>query len=93
VKRIYGLHLSETSGYPHGISDGKVDGDKISFSYIGDTKRNDGEGHYTNLKDLFYGSVSGDVIHFIYQVEDESPVEFTAKRVAGLTPGASKNPQ
>jgi hypothetical protein len=93
VIRVYNLNSGETKGYPHGISDGKIEGDKLSFWYVGETKHQDGEGHYTDLKDLFYGAVSGDAIHFTYQVEGESPVEFTAKRVAEASPGAGSHPK
>jgi hypothetical protein len=95
--RVNNLDSGEADGYPYGISDGKVEGDRISFWYIG--KHWDGR-RYIDLKDLFYGAVSGDKIHFIYQVEglpslesSPAPVEFTAKRVAGASPGAGSNPK
>jgi hypothetical protein len=85
------LDTGENNGYPHGISDGKVEGAMISFWYIGETKEQDGNGQTTELKDLFHGSVSGDAIHFIYQVEGEPPIEFTAKRVDVVTPTRADN--
>jgi hypothetical protein len=91
VTRVYNLDTGENNGYPHGISDGKVEGAMISFSYIGETKKQDGNGQTTELKDLFHGSVSGDAIHFIYQVEGEPPSEFTAKRVDVVTPTRADN--
>jgi serine/threonine protein kinase/ankyrin repeat protein len=92
VTRVYDLHSGETDGYRNGISDGKVEGDRISFWYIGGSKNQDAEGHVTELKDLFYGLFSGDAIHFTYQVEGELSVEFTAKRVASANPRAGSNP-
>ena len=93
VTRVYDLHLDETHGYRNGISDGKVEGNKISFWYVGGSKAQDAEGHLTELKDLFYGVVSGDAIHFTFQVEGGTPIEFTAKRIAGATSGAGANPK
>jgi len=57
------------------ISDGKIDGDNISFSVVREFQGNSMKMNYT-------GKVSGDTIQFKVQREggDQPPREFTAKR-------------
>lgn len=56
------------------ISDGKIDGDEISFSQVMEFNGN-------QVKLLYKGKVSGDEIKFTRQREGgERTVEFTAKR-------------
>jgi hypothetical protein len=90
--RVYGPNLGRTSGYDHAISDGKIEGDKILFSYIGDTKDDDGNGHIIGVKEFFWGAVSGDTIRFTYQLDQGlHPVEFIANRIAGGGSGKINN--
>lgn len=55
------------------ISEGKVDGDNISFAQV--VKFNDNE-----LKLVYTGKADGDTIKFTRQVGDFPPTEFVAKR-------------
>ena len=55
------------------ISDGKINGDDISFNVVLDFQGN-------NIKMIYTGRVSGDEIKFKREVEGRGSVEFTAKR-------------
>ena len=58
------------------ISDGKIDGDDISFTQVMEFNGN-------QMKLLYKGKVSGDEIKFTRQREGaERSVEFTAKRAS-----------
>jgi hypothetical protein len=90
--RLFGsVRLVEPPGHPtgiaHGVGNGKIDGDKISFEYIGGWKHQDAQGNLRELKESFFGVVSGDHIQFTYQRDDSAPIEFTAKKVVA---GASE---
>jgi hypothetical protein len=77
---VYDPQADQTDGYMHAISDGKVDGNTISFSYIGETKHD--SGNSTAIRELFRGTISGDTIHLTYQPDGGiHPVEFTANRI------------
>ena len=79
--RVYSATSDQSHGLAYGISDGKIQGNTISFWFYGATKHDNGDGNYTPVKDLFTGTVTGDTIHFIYQVEGGiHPVEFVATR-------------
>jgi hypothetical protein len=60
------------------ISDGKINGDEISFTVTRERQGN-------TIKQLFKGKVAGDEIKFTRSAEggqgNRPPVEFTAKRV------------
>ncbi|MGA7317752.1 MAG: hypothetical protein WBX22_27730 [Silvibacterium sp.] len=89
--RVYNPTSGQANGYPHAISDGRIEGKSISFWYLGETKHTDGDGNDTPLKDLFSGIVSGDTIRLTYQVDGGThPVEFVATRIR--EPGAGKSP-
>jgi hypothetical protein len=93
--RLFGsVRLVEPPGHPtgivHGVGNGKIDGDKISFEYIGGWKHQDPQGNLREVKESFYGLVSGDQIQFTYQREDSAPIEFTAKKVVGSASGSTK---
>jgi hypothetical protein len=73
-----GEKLTGTMGGPRGdaeISDGKINGDEISFNIVREFQGNQVKLNYT-------GHVSGDEIHFKVQREGaaEGGREFTAKR-------------
>lgn len=71
-----GDKLTGTIGGPRGdteISDGKINGDEISFSVVREFQGNAVKLNYT-------GHVSGDEIHFKVQREGGEAREFTAKR-------------
>ena len=55
------------------ISDGKIDGDNLSFSQVMEFNGN-------SVKLIYKGKISGDEIKFTRQREGGEPVEFTAKR-------------
>ena len=57
---------------------------------IGGWKHQDPQGNLREVKESFYGLVSGDQIQFTYQREDSAPIEFTAKKVVGSTSGSTK---
>ena len=87
------VRLFEPPGHPtgivNGVSNGKIDGDKISFEYIGGWKHQDAQGNLREVKELFFGVVSGDQIQFTYQRDDSVPIEFTAKKVVGSASGST----
>jgi hypothetical protein len=77
--KVNGDQLSGTVTGARGesqISDGKVDGDTISFTQTFNANGND-------MKIMYKGKVSGDEIHFTRQREGGNrPQEFTAKRAS-----------
>ena len=93
--RVYSATNDQSHGLAYGISDGKIEGNTISFWFIGGTIHDNGDGHYTPVKDLFTGTVTGDTIHFIYQVGESPPVEFVIQLCKSLSDSefktASKN--
>ncbi len=75
-----GATLTGTITTPRGdsdISDGKIDGDQISFTQTMNFGGNE-------VKLLYKGKVSGDTIEFTRQREggDQPPATFTAKRAS-----------
>jgi hypothetical protein len=70
------------TGIVYGIENGKVDGNTITFDYLGNWKRYDG----TTEKESFLGTVNGNRIAFIYQREGSAPVEFRATKVINHSP-------
>lgn len=70
------------TGRVYAISDGKVDGRKVSWSMIGGWSHENEDGSYTPLKELFSGMlVAPDSMDVIHEVYGGSAVEFTARRV------------
>lgn len=57
------------------ISDGKIDGDSLSFSQVMEFNGN-------SVKLIYKGKISGDEIKFTREREGGEPVEFTAKRAS-----------
>jgi len=55
------------------ISDGKINGDDVSFNVVVDFQGN-------SIKMIYTGKVSGDEIKFKREVEGRGSTEFTAKR-------------
>jgi TIR domain len=93
--RLFGtVRLVEPPGHPtgivYGVGNGKIDSDKISFEYIGGWKHQDEQGNVHEVKESFFGLVSGDQIQFTYQREDSVPIQFTAKKVVGSASSGAK---
>ena len=61
------------------ISDGKIDGDTISFAQVMNFNGNE-------FKIVYTGNADGDTIKFTRQAGDRPAVEFVAKRGAAATP-------
>jgi len=57
------------------ISDGKIDGDSLSFTQVMEFNGN-------SVKLIYKGKISGDEIKFTREREGGEPVEFTAKRAS-----------
>lgn len=64
------------------ISDGKVDGDNISFAQVVNFNGNEMKINYT-------GKADGDTIHFSRQVADRPAMQFDAKRATDAAPPAA----
>lgn len=60
-------------GPGHAVLNGKIDGNKLSFEYLGGW----------SVKEVFYGVVSRDEIHFTYQRDRAVAIDFIAKKVPG----------
>jgi len=67
------------------ISEGKVDGDNISFAQVMNFNGNE-------FKMLYTGKASGDTINFTRQAGDRPAMTFVAKRGAAAAPPATPPP-
>lgn len=83
--RLFGsVRLAEpprSPGAAHGFGNGRIDGNKLSFDFLGGWYQQDGRGGQRNLKESFVGVYSDAVINFTYQREESSLIEFKAKKV------------
>jgi hypothetical protein len=64
------------------LTDGKVDGDNISFAQVVNFNGNEMKINYT-------GKADGDTIHFSRQVGDRPAMQFDAKRATDAAPPAA----
>jgi hypothetical protein len=64
------------------ITDGKIDGDSISFTQVMNFNGNE-------MKIVYTGKADGDTIKFSRQMGDRPAVEFVAKRGAAAAPAAA----
>lgn len=85
-ERLFGtVRYVEPPGQPSGLvypaGNGRIEGNKISFEYVGGWTHQDGNGNATPEKELFVGTISKGKIHFIYQREGATPFEFSATKV------------
>jgi hypothetical protein len=93
--RLFGsVRFVQPPGHPtgivYGVGNGKIDGNRISFEYTGGWKHQDTQGNLREVKESFFGLVSGDQIQFTYQREDSVPIQFTAKKVVESVSGTTK---
>ncbi len=83
---VHGQDLGGTASYvtaPHGIVDGKIDGNRVSFQTTSYSELNDKR---YQEKHRYRGTVSGDSIEFVLDTDSgydaPPPAKFTARRVA-----------
>jgi hypothetical protein len=85
-ERLFGtVRYVEPPGHPTGIvypaGNGKIEGNKISFEYIGGWTHQDANGNMTSEKESFVGTISKGKIQFTYQREGATPFQFSATKI------------